>query len=257
MSQTKTKLKIYVNYFIQNDSWEAISEPNLFVLPGEYTNLNDVKAKTVYECFPLRDVYSYYLRFFLDDKAQGLKGWIDFPPNATIPIYNNCHVYVKALRMPKEVQLNFQGKDAFAPKEQIREEKKNENLMFMEEEEQQHVHQGQIDNTKESAFQLNSNLCGNVDGKGNEQPKTTPKSSPNVNANLRGSHINENKKQESKTPNMSENSNNNEDTIKQPSVKSFGTTDWSSVFDNLTGGASSSSSTSTKDNKTKFDSTCK
>ena len=56
---------------------------------------------------------------------------------------------------------------------------------------------------------------------------------------------------------MSGNSNNNEDTTKQPSVKSFGTTDWSSLFDNLTGGTSSSSSTSTKDNKTKFDSTCK
>ena len=256
MSQTKTKLKIYVNYFIQNDSWEAISEPNLFVLPGEYTNLNDVKAKTVYECFPLRDIYSYYLRFFLDDKTQGLKGWIDFPPNATIPIYNKCHVYVKALRMPKEVKLNFQGKDAFAPKEQIREDKKNENLMFMEEEEQQNVHKEQPNNTKENAFQLNSNLFENVDRKENEHqiPKTTPKSSPNVNANIHGNNINEHKKQESKTPNMSTN---NGDAFTKPSVNSFGTTDWSSVFDNLTSGTSSSSSSSTKNNKTKFDSTCK
>jgi hypothetical protein len=64
--------------------------------------------------------------------------------------------------MPKEVQLNFQGKDAFAPKEQIREDKKNENLMFMEEEEQQNVYKEQPDNTKENAFQLNSNLFENV-----------------------------------------------------------------------------------------------
>ena len=248
MSQTKTKLKIYVNYFIQNDSWEAISEPNLFVLPGEYTNLNDVKAKTVYECFPLRDIYSYYLRFFLDDKTQGLKGWIDFPPNTTIPIYNKCHVYVKALRMPKGVQLNFQGKDVFIPKEQKSNDKKNENLMFMEEEEQQ-------DNAKQSTFQLGGNLFENVDvGNEHKIPKTTPKSSLNVNANIHSHHLNENKKQESKTPNMSGNIG---DTFKQSSVNSFGTTDWSSLFDNLTGGASSSSSPSTKNNKTKFDSTCK
>ena len=128
--------------------------------------------------------------------------------------------------------------------------------MFMEEEEPQNVHKERQDNTKESKFQLGGNLFGNVDARGNEHqiPKTTPKSNPNVNANIHNSNINENKKQESKTPNISGKTG---DAIKQSSVNSFGTTDWSSVFDNLTSGASSSSSTSTKNNKTKFDSTCK
>lgn len=64
--------KIYINYFIQNDDWESINEPNLFVLPGQYSNLNDVKAKIVYEKFPLKNKCNYYLRFFLDDKSQGM-----------------------------------------------------------------------------------------------------------------------------------------------------------------------------------------
>lgn len=72
MSNTNkpTKYRVCVNYFIQNDPWESISEPNFFILPDEYINLNDVKAKTIYEKFPLKDKFNYYLRFFLDDKAQ-------------------------------------------------------------------------------------------------------------------------------------------------------------------------------------------
>ena len=73
MSGSQRRLKIYVNYFIQNDPWESIAEPNLFVLPGDYLNLNDVKAKTIYEHFPLKGEQSYYyLRFFLDDKTQNV-----------------------------------------------------------------------------------------------------------------------------------------------------------------------------------------
>ena len=68
----KQKRKIYVNYFIQSDKWESIKEPNLFVLPGDYPNINDVKAKIVYENFPLKNVFNYYLRFFLDDKEQNV-----------------------------------------------------------------------------------------------------------------------------------------------------------------------------------------
>ena len=66
------KRKIYVNYFVQSDKWESIKEPNLFVLPGDYPNINDVKAKIVYENFPLKNVCNYYLRFFLDDKEQNV-----------------------------------------------------------------------------------------------------------------------------------------------------------------------------------------
>ena len=63
--------KIFVNYIIQNDTWETISEPNLYVLPGTYTNLNSITAKLIYDTFPVKN-QKYYLRFFLDDKAQDL-----------------------------------------------------------------------------------------------------------------------------------------------------------------------------------------
>ena len=71
MAQSQ-KRKIYVNYFVHSDKWESIKEPNLFVLPGDYPNINDVKAKIVYENFPLKNVFNYYLRFFLDDKEQNV-----------------------------------------------------------------------------------------------------------------------------------------------------------------------------------------
>ena len=134
MSNKQKKYHIYVNYFIQNDSWESISHPNLFVLPQEFTNLNDVKAKMVYDNFPLINKQSYYLRFFLDDKTQGVKGWVDFPPNAVIPIYNEGHVYVKVLRLPKGTKINFKNQDVYKPKDTSRVNKGNSpNLIFMDE----------------------------------------------------------------------------------------------------------------------------
>lgn len=63
--------KIFVNYVIQNDSWESISEPNLYVLPGEFSNLNDVKAKLIHDTFPIKS-QKFYFRFFLDDKLNDL-----------------------------------------------------------------------------------------------------------------------------------------------------------------------------------------
>ena len=134
MSNKQKKYHIYVNYFIQNDSWESISHPNLFVLPQEFTNLNDVKAKMVYDNFPLINKQSFYLRFFLDDKTQGVKGWVDFPPNAVIPIYNEGHVYVKVLRLPKGTKINFKNQDVYKPKDTSRVNKGNSpNLIFMDE----------------------------------------------------------------------------------------------------------------------------
>ena len=133
MSNKQKKYHIYVNYFIQNDSWESISHPNLFVLPQEFTNLNDVKAKMVYDNFPLINKESFYLRFFLDDKTQGVKGWVDFPPNAVIPIYNEGHVYVKVLRLPKGTKINFKNQDVYKPKDTSRVNKGNSpNLIFMD-----------------------------------------------------------------------------------------------------------------------------
>ena len=133
MSNKPKKYHIYVNYFIQNDSWESISHPNLFVLPQEFTNLNDVKAQMVYDNFPLKNKESYYLRFFLDDKTQGVKGWVDFPPSAVIPIYNEGHVYVKVLRLPKGTKINFKNADIYKPKDTTKVNKDNKNnLIFID-----------------------------------------------------------------------------------------------------------------------------
>ena len=131
MSKQTKKYKIFINYYIQNDKWESISNPNLFILPESYVNLNDVKAKAVYDNFPLQNHFTFYLRFFLDDKTQGVKGWVDFPPNATIPVYNNGNVYVKALRLPKGININFKNNDVFAKK--THESKNKENLIFLNE----------------------------------------------------------------------------------------------------------------------------
>ena len=132
MSGKQKRYHIYINYFIQNDSWESISHPNLFVLPQEFTNLNDVKAQMVYDNFPLKNKQNFYLRFFLDDKTQGVKGWVDFPPNAIIPIYNDGHVYVKVLRLPKDVKINFKNDDLNKQKESSSNKTNTDNLIFME-----------------------------------------------------------------------------------------------------------------------------
>ena len=138
MSKKQKRYHIYINYFIQNDAWESIAHPNLFVLPQEFTNLNDVKAQLVYDNFPLKNKQNFYLRFFLDDKTQGVKGWVDFPPNAVIPIYNDGHVYVKVLRLPKEVKINFKNQDVYKPKDTSKINKGNTpNLIFMEDDKNQ------------------------------------------------------------------------------------------------------------------------
>ncbi len=40
---------------------------------------------------------------------------MDFPPSAIIPVYDN-KVYVKVLRLPKELQLNFKNDDYYTSK---------------------------------------------------------------------------------------------------------------------------------------------
>ena len=60
-----------------------------------------------------------------------MKGWVDFPPNATIPVYNNGNVYVKALRLPKGTNINFKNNDVFIKKSN--ENKNKENLIFLNE----------------------------------------------------------------------------------------------------------------------------
>jgi hypothetical protein len=63
--------KIFVNYVIQNDTWESMTEPNLYVLPGTYQDLNTVTCKLIYDTFPVKS-QRFYLRFFLEDKVHDL-----------------------------------------------------------------------------------------------------------------------------------------------------------------------------------------
>lgn len=197
MSNKQKRYHIYVNYFIQNDSWESISHPNLFVLPQEFTNLNDVKAQMVYDNFPLINKQNYYLRFFLDDKNQGVKGWVDFPPNAVIPIYNDGHVYVKVLRLPKGIKINFKNRPLSKPKETTKVNKSDTNtpnLIFIEDNK----------NSKSSSIPSsldqnifsdinkdlnNLNLNPNISSNGGHSPqkpkenKTNPNNSNSININ--------------------------------------------------------------------------
>ena len=168
MSNKQKRYHIYVNYFIQNDSWESISHPNLFVLPQEFTNLNDVKAQMVYDNFPLINKQNYYLRFFLDDKTQGVKGWVDFPPNAVIPIYNDGHVYVKVLRLPKGVKINFKNQEVLKQKDTSKVNKSNTpNLIFMDDNKNQ-----QKPSSIPSSFDKNmfSDLSKELNNLGNLNP---------------------------------------------------------------------------------------
>ena len=166
---SKKRYHVYVNYFIQNDAWESISHPNLFVLPQEFTNLNDVKAQMVYDNFPLINKQNYYLRFFLDDKKQGVKGWVDFPPNAVIPIYNDGHVYVKVLRLPKDVKIKFKNKEINKPKEAAQINKNNPNLIFMEDNKNQ-PQKTQTQNNSDFSQNLFSGLGLDLNNLGNINP---------------------------------------------------------------------------------------
>ena len=188
------KYHIYINYFIQNDSWESISHPNFFVLPQKFSNLNDVKAQMVYDNFPLKNKQNFYLRFFLDDKSQGVKGWVDFPPNAIIPIYNDGHVYVKALRLPKDVKITFKNDEMHKPKQAS---SNTENLIFMDDTQkvQQPKPSSVPPQNTNSAFgqdmfadlnkdmnnlgNLNPNLSSNGGQVPNPQPQVQPQESMN------------------------------------------------------------------------------
>ena len=222
MSGKQKRYHIYINYFIQNDSWESISHPNLFVLPQEFTNLNDVKAHMVYDNFPLKNKQNFYLRFFLDDKTQGVKGWVDFPPNAIIPIYNDGHVYVKVLRLPKDVKINFKSDDIQKQKETSSNINKSEadNLFFMDSQ-QQKPSQVQPQQNTNSAFDQGmfsdmnkeikniGNINPNLNSNGGQipNPQASQPSSDNINMN----NINDNTQQNFNNNNSNQNTFNLDD----------------------------------------------
>ena len=65
------KLKVFIYYFVQNDAFDGLTEPNIYALPQSYTNVNQVTAGHVYESFPLK-FENFYLRFYLEDKIQNM-----------------------------------------------------------------------------------------------------------------------------------------------------------------------------------------
>ena len=190
------KYKIFVNYFIQNDSWESINQPNLFVIPDEFHNLNDVKAQIIYDNFPLISHFNYYLRFYLNDKTQGVNGWIDYPPNATVPVYNNGHVYVKALRIPKNIKINFKNSDLFQRSSSTHHNKtsqnNNKNLLNINEKSEENkfenknkksgfvipegINFGEIENNlKDNNDNVNNNMNMNMNNSSIHKLNTNPK----------------------------------------------------------------------------------
>lgn len=216
MSNKQKRYHIYVNYFIQNDSWESITHPNLFVLPQEFTNLNEVKSQMVYENFPLNNKENFYLRFFLDDKTQGVKGWVDFPPNAVIPIYNEGHVYVKVLRLPKNVKITFKNQDVYKQKDTPKEKKGNSpNLIFMDENKTQQKPSPQnnpsFDQNMFSDLNKDFNNLGNIN--------------PNPNLNSNGAQIPPMQPQKSINENKTDNTN-------QKSSNSLNIDDWGAFSGN-------------------------
>lgn len=229
MSNKPPRYRIMVNYFIQNDQWESISHPNLFVLPDEYQNLNNVKAQVIYDNFPNLRRFNYYLRFFLDDKIQGVKGWVDVPPNAVIPIYDKGQVYVKALRLPKDVKLNFKSDDLYKEKERSKVNKNNnENLMFMDEPEV-NKKQAQDLNQQKPKVEANGRPQNINKSNNNSNSKGSNVQSNTMNAldfdglgEILNSNNNNNKNVNNNNSNNNTNSNNNSNNINNSNKSSGG-----------------------------------
>lgn len=71
MSNANAPKKIAVKYVVQNDTWDNINEPNMYFLPGTYSDLNKITAKLIYETFPVKHE-KFIFRFYLIDKIQDL-----------------------------------------------------------------------------------------------------------------------------------------------------------------------------------------
>lgn len=168
--------KIAINYVIQNDPWDNISEPNVYFLPGTYTDLNKITAKLIYDTFPIQS-QTFFFRFYLFDKIENLKLWMDLPQNATIPVYTD-KVFIKALRIPKDTKVNLPtANEKINVKVKASEVKKNEKS-------KESVDQNK---TKQSEGDLFSSITNNKEA--NNPTSTTKVKSPNItqtNSNIFG-----------------------------------------------------------------------
>ena len=168
----------------------------------------------VYDNFPLKNKQNFYLRFFLDDKTQGVKGWVDFPPSAIIPIYNDGHVYVKVLRLPENVKINFKKNEIAKQKESSSNINQNntDNLIFMESQQPKPVPPQQPQNPNLAFGQdmfsdLNKDLNNIGNNGGNIPNPQPPQSSSDNNINMNNMNninvnINSNQKQNQNTFNL-------------------------------------------------------
>ena len=88
---------------------------------------------------------------------------MDYPPNASIPVYNEHTVYVKALRIPKGINVQFKN-DVYSKREPVKTTgtvQNNKNLMFMEDEQKPKDENKQslptMTNTQKEAKKENAN----------------------------------------------------------------------------------------------------
>ena len=116
---------------------------------------------------------------------------MDYPPNATIPVYNGHDVFVKALRIPKEVNVQFKN-DVYSKRETSRTTgtvQNNQNLMFMDDDSKPKEDKASTNtpnNTKKdktpiqkpnatpSAHQTNNDLFDIFNTKGNNSQPLSP-----------------------------------------------------------------------------------
>lgn len=81
MTSPNPKFRVFLYYYIQvlkdllkniqNDKFDGLTEPNVYALPMQYSNVNEVKVEHIYNHFPLKHE-NVYLRFYLDDPKQSL-----------------------------------------------------------------------------------------------------------------------------------------------------------------------------------------
>lgn len=100
---------------------------------------------------------------------------MDYPPKATIPVYNNGLVYVKALRLPKGVKLDFKNNDIFEKKLKEKSKSKFEDNAMENKVDGRRNDQDNrtnLQNEKEKIHKENPNLLGETqyDSKGRANP---------------------------------------------------------------------------------------
>lgn len=171
-------------------------------------------------------------------------------------MYNNGNVYVKALRIPKSVKLNFKNDDLYASKKSTAKKeiqstvKENKNLMFMEDDNTNNTKEEKKEKPKEEETKKENPKPQQTIPPKEEKPNLGFVIPDNINFsniadNLKDSSKNETKQkaQTSKTP------------IPQNKKAETNFSDLNGIFNNI--GSKDSSRPGSPSQKPKIDSTCK